>query len=188
MVVWEIVGWSGTALYVVSYILLALRLLPAGRSYYMLNIVAAVFVAAVSVAKGSVQAVAINGLWAVASVYGFLGSSPPLLGLRPVIARAAVATLVVGGLVALPWAGLPLSASWMAWGSVVGFTAAYMLFVGGLMAALEFHFFNLVASTAILPALVLDANWPVVALETLWAIAAVAGIVSNLALSRRRGL
>jgi hypothetical protein len=186
MLAWEIVGWLGTALYLLAYGLLALRILSAGRAYYLLNVFSAAFVAAVSVAKGSAQAAAVHGLWSLASVYGVFGLSPPLLGLRPPVVRAAVLLLVGGGLVAMPWAGLVLSAEWMAWGSLAGYTGAYVLFVGGRMALLEFHIFNLVASAAILPVLVLDANWPTFVLEFVWMIAAVAGIVADIAARRGR--
>jgi len=185
MLVWEIVGWLGTALYLLAYALLALRTLPAGRAYFLLNVFAAAFVAGVSVAKGSVQAVFVHGLWSVASIYGACGVAPPILGLRPPVVRVAVALLVAGGLAAMPWAGLAVSAGWMAWGSVVGYTGAYVLFASGRMAALEFHIFNLVASAAILPVLVLDANWPTFALEFVWMIVAIAGIVADIASSRR---
>jgi len=185
MFVWEAVGWLGTAFYIVAYALLALRVLPAGQLFYVLNIIAAVFVVIVSVSKGSIQAVAINGLWAGASVYGFCGVSPPLFGLRPVMVRIVVAGLVGGGAVAALLIDPPLPGEWMAWGSVIGYTGAYVLFVGGRMRALEFHVFNLVSSIAILPALVFDSNLPVIALELVWAMAALAGIVTDIAASRR---
>jgi len=185
MIFWEIVGWLGTALYILAYALLAGRVLPAGRAYFLLNVFAAVFVATVSVDKGSVQAVFVHGLWAVASVYGVCGVAPPLFGLRPAVVRVVVAAFVVGGLAAMPWVGLEASAGWMAWGAVVGYTGAYVLFTGGRMAVLEFHIVNLVASAAILPALALDANWPTFALEFIWLVVAAVGIVVDLAASRR---
>lgn len=188
MLVWEIVGWIGTALYVLAYVLLALRMLSADRVYYGLNVVAALFVAAVSVAKGSAQAAAINGLWAAASVYGVCGLTPPHPWLRPFIVRIAVAIQVGGGLFALRWVGLGVAASWMAWGSVATYTGAYVLFVGRRVAPLEFHIVNFIASTAILPVLILEANWPVVALEVAWAVAAMIGIGSDIAASERRGV
>jgi hypothetical protein len=186
MVVWEAVGWVGTAIYVLAYILLALRVLPAERAYFLANLVAAVCVAAVSVAKDSPQAVAINALWAVASLYALCGRMPPLLGLRPIHARVVVAGLVGAGLIAMPAMGIPFGASLLGWGSVVGFTAGYILFVSQKIVSLEFHIFNLVAATAILPALILAANWPVVVLEAVWAAAALAGIVSDAVAARRR--
>jgi len=186
MVVWEIVGWIGTAIYVLAYLLLALRILPAERVYFLANLVAAVCVAAVSVAKDTPQAVAINVLWGVASLYALCGTTPPLLGLRPIHARIVLAGLVGAGLIAMPFTGIAFGASLLGWGSVVGFTAGYILFVGQKIVSLEFHIFNLVAATAILPALVLAANWPVVALETVWAMAALAGIVADVVAARRR--
>lgn len=185
MNLWEIVGWTGTTLYLVAYALLASRILAAGRIYFLLNVFAAVFVAAVSVAKGSVQAIFVHGLWSVASVYGVCGVAPPLLGLRPPAVRVVVAVLVGGSLIAMPWAGLPLSVEWMAWGSVVGYTGAYVLFTAGRMAVLEFHIVNFVASAAILPVLALDANWPTFALEFAWMIVAAAGIAVDIDASRR---
>jgi hypothetical protein len=185
MIFWEIVGWLGTALYLLGYALLAFRIVSAGRVYFLLNVFAAAFVAAISVAKGSVQAVFVHGLWSFASVYGVCGIAPPLLGLRPPVVRVVVVVLVVGGLAAMPWAGLAVSAGWMAWGSVVGYTGAYVLFAGGRMAVLEFHIVNLVASAAILLVLVLDANWPTFTLEFVWMIVAAAGIVVDIAASRR---
>jgi len=182
---WDIVGWLGTALYLLGYALLASRVLSAGRAYFLLNVFAAAFVAAVSIAKGSVQAVFVHGLWAVASVYGVCGLAPPLFGLRPLLVRVAVSAFVVVGLAAMPWVGLAVSSGWMAWASVVGYTGAYVLFTSGRMGMLEFHIVNLVASAAILPVLVLDANWPTFALEFVWLVVAAVGIVVDVAASRR---
>ncbi|NIV94845.1 hypothetical protein GWN42_19145 [candidate division KSB1 bacterium] len=182
----EIIGWFGFALYLIAYFLLAINRIAAGTLYFSLNIVAALGITVVSMYKGTYQAVVVNVLWIGISCLGitqyklrnFFDARTPFR-ISMIILLAIAVALVLSG--QDHWA-----IALLGWIYVLAFILSYLLFVDRRITLFEFHIWNFVAPLSILPKLIVDANWPVFALEVFWALSASFGIAQKFILVRER--
>lgn len=172
----ETIGWLGTGTYLVAYGLLSAKIIRAEALYYRLNILGASGIVVVSWAKGTWQAVAINVLWIVLSLYGLLGKSPPVRAVSPRGARGVVAVVAAAALAAFSMGSWHLGIELLGWVSFLAFFLGYALFVSGRISQREFHVWNLVAPTVLLPELWVHRNAPVFVLEAVWALSAAVGL------------
>ncbi len=170
----EIIGWCGSILYLLSYILLAVNLLERGKFYYYLNIVAAVFVVIISLEKTTYQAVVINLLWgaiSLNSLYKYIQTKAPV---KPSVFRFInlfLLLICIGLIFSNTSAGIQV----FGWLSVAYFISSYFYFASNYISEREFHIWNFLAALAIIPQLYVDQNWPVIVLEIFWAAFAVWG-------------
>lgn len=174
---YELLGWFGTAVYLVNHALLSARRIRRGNVYFAGNAIAAAVIAVSSFALPSWQAVVVNGFWVVASVAGLLGASIAA-SVRP---SARGLWLLCGAIAAI---GLLLSvydqylaAATIGWSATLLFCGVYLLFAVGDLAQRSFLLCNAAAAFGLLPILTLDNNWPVVALEVAWGTLSLAGLL-----------
>jgi hypothetical protein len=179
MHLFEITGWAGFILYLIAYMLLATNHITAGKLYYILNILAAVCITVVSVYKGTVQAVLVNLLWGLISCTGLSGTKIRSHADITAIFRFLIIGLFGTSAVLFVFGQEYWTIRLLAWIYVLAFIISYWLFISHKISVFEFHIWNLVASLTILPKLIVDYNWPVFALEILWALAAVTGLAKN---------
>lgn len=176
-----VIGWLGTATYLLAYALLAGGIIGSGRLYYAMNGAAALAVSAVAASTATWQSVTVNLLWAAISVYGYFALPLPVGWVAPRWARGTVAMLICGGLLGIVAAVFhePLfhaGVTVLGWGAVAAFLCGYALFVARKIDRAAFHGFNLAAAAAILPQLWVHGNWPVLVLEVCWGLAAAVGL------------
>ena len=176
---WSAAGWIGTVLYLSSYGYLSVAPEPQRSTYYGCSLVAAALVAVSSVYFRTWQSVLINAFWCFVSYRALLGRNLALGRFRAAVVTGSLAaiTAAAGG----TWwlSSFDAAASVLAWGATVAFCAGYLLFAAQRIGRPAFLGYNLYAASALLPRLVFDANWPVVALETAWALISVAGLASR---------
>ncbi|MEM6639828.1 MAG: hypothetical protein AAF610_07985 [Pseudomonadota bacterium] len=171
----SVIGWVGTCLYLINHGLLSFGRIERGRTYYAVNGTAAALVTVSSVSLGSSQAVVVNGFWVVVSVLGLLQISLPLLrGTQDRHLFWLCAAIAVGAL-AIAIQNPTLAIRVLGWSGTILFCGGYLLFAAGRMENGPFLMANAVAAFILLPVLVLDTNWPVVALESVWGILSTAG-------------
>lgn len=174
-----LIGWAGTLIYLLGHAYISLQPRWKPLLYYGGNFIAGSSLVASSLALGSWQAVVINGFWA--------GISLAVLG-RVSLARLGFARIWLDAVfVALLGAGLAAAVvepAWavriLGWSSAVVFCAGYLLFSAQRLPPQGYFLYNAYAASALLPQLIVDANWPVFVLEACWA------VLSLYAWSRRR--
>lgn len=173
----ETLGWLGTAVYLINHALLSTRRVRRGHVYFAGNAVAAAVIAISSFVLPSWQAVVVNGFWVVASIAGLMGVS--LAGKRRPSARGL--WLLCGAIAAI---GLVLSvhdqylaAATIGWAATILFCGVYLLFAVGDLEQRSFLLCNAAAAFGLVPILLLDGNWPVVALEVAWGTLSLGGLL-----------
>lgn len=173
------VGWMGSFLYVLAYVLLALKRIPPGHLYFSLNVIAAIGVILVSLMKGSYQAIALHLLWGGVSIcalthYRLSAIAIDVAWLRiPTFGMLAFAATLF--LADYPRLGIAV----IAWACVFVLSLSYLLFVEVKITALEFHIWNFLAAALIVPQLFLDGNWQALVLEVIWTLASLVGVCNN---------
>ncbi len=181
----ETIGWLGFLLYLIAYLLLATKIITANFTYYLLNIIAALFVVIISVLKGTVQTIVINVIWGVISYLAIIHYRLKLSLLNPVYFRFLhIAIFLISALSALidPYWSVVL----FGWCSVFYFLDALLLYSNKIIKQSEFHIWNFLAAVTILPQLIHDSNWQVLALEVCWALFAVYGLIAELVIKEKR--
>ncbi len=174
----EIVGWCGSLLYLLSYILLAVNLIEKGKGYYYLNIIAAIFVIIISLEKTTYQAVVINLLWGMISLnslYRFFKTKAPIK--LSVFRLINILLLLI--FTSVLFLNVTEGINLFGWLSVVYFISSYFYFASSYISEKEFHIWNFLAALSIIPQLYIDQNWPVIVLETFWAAFAVWGYIKE---------
>jgi hypothetical protein len=161
-------GWLGTVTYLLNHAYISL--VPQWRPsiYYGANLVAALALVATSLHSQSLQAVAINGFWALLSIallYGLPVAKLPFSS-RLFHQLLLVFAIAIGYLSSVNGAQAVIA---LGWSSVFVFSAAYLLFSSGKMKTRHYLAFNGYAALALMPQLWLDQNWPVFGLEVAWA-------------------
>jgi len=164
----SILGWIGAAIYLVAYVLLTLDFLAAGSIYLMLNVLAASLVMVVSVDKASWAAFFINGAWSIVSLYSWAGGSLSLSQFMLPLTRWGIGTAFLPVIVLFCSGKISNALSILAWCSFLSYILPYVLFLGHKIGRNEFHFWNLLAATVIIPSLFVDQNWPVIAIQVFW--------------------
>lgn len=181
----ETIGWLGFLLYLLAYLLLATKIITANFTYYLLNIIAALFVVIISVLKGTVQTIVINVIWGLISYLAIIKYRLKFSMLRPSFFRIWHITIfIISGFFVLidPYWSVIL----FGWCSVFYFLDALLLYSNNIIKQSEFHIWNFLAAVTILPQLIHDSNWQVLVLEICWALFAVYGLIAELVIKEKR--
>jgi len=176
----SLLGWAGMALYTLAFVAVASGLLPRSPRYFLANLVAACAVAISSAALASWQAVAVNVAWALLSANALAGRRIVLPIWVPHVVHLAVAGLVAATLWQLGARGGPAAVEMLAWFSLLGFVYSYLAFANFLMGPTAFHVWNFAAATSLIPQVLREGNYPVLAIEVLWASVAIYGLVREM--------
>ncbi|MDJ0595220.1 MAG: hypothetical protein QNJ72_35450 [Pleurocapsa sp. MO_226.B13] len=175
----ELLGWAGTATYFLAYILFTVKVISVDGLYLSLNIVASILIIIVSVAKSSWSAVLINFFWGVITISKAINCSLKLPRQGKLIFQVLMVILLAIGLsyslVGNRYFGMLI----LAWCSTIGYSLSYLLFLNRELKLIEFHFWNFLLAIILIPQLVLDNNWQVVAIEIFWAGIALGGILNR---------
>ncbi len=177
----EILGWAGTATYFLAYILLTFKVISMDNLYLSLNIVAPVLIIIVSVAKSSWSPVLINFFWGVITISKAINCSLKLPRQGKLIFQVLMGLLLGIGL------SCSLAGNWyfgiliLAGCSTIGYSFSYLLFLNRKLKLIEFHLWNFLLAIILIPQLVLDNNWQVVAIDIFWAGIALWGIAGSVA-------
>lgn len=175
----EIVGWIGSFLYLLAYLLLALKRIGPGCRYLSLNGAGAICLLLVSLTKHSYQAVALHLLWGGVSICAL--ARYRLRTVRTDSAWLRIPALgMFGFAVCLFLAGYTqLGIAIIAWACVFVLIFSYLLFVEVKISTLEFHIWNFLAASLMVPQLLVDSNWQALVLEVVWALASLVGVGNN---------
>lgn len=170
-------GWVGTLASLGNHAMLSFGRIERGRPYYSINIGAALLVTVSSAVLPSWQGVAVNGFWVLASVAGYLGITVRLTDAAS--ARGLLAVCLVLAAVAGARAFIDMDAAlrWLGWSATVLLCGSYLLFAVERMSQRAFLSCSAVASFCLVPVLLVDQNWPVVALEFVWGVLSVIGLL-----------
>lgn len=171
-----VLGWFGTVLYLANHAYISLNAEWRQRVYYTGNLLAAVALVISSAFTQSWQAIVINGFWAVISFCLLRDVKFDHLSCGPRFFHSVMALFGVA-IAGAFWADGGLGITVMGWSSAFAFSAVYLMFSAGRMLLRHYLLWNLYASTAMLPQLWLDANWPVFTLEVCWGIISLYGAV-----------
>ena len=172
-----LIGWVGTVLYLGNHGLLAFDRIARGQKYYAINLCAAALVTASSLILASWQALVVNGFWVGVSLLGLLGVRlAPLRGvsLRALLTLCAVLATAAAFAAITDW---PLGIRLLGWSATALFCGIYLLYAVERISAQQFLAGNAAAAFCLVPVLTLDQNWPVVALELVWGVLSVIGLV-----------
>lgn len=168
----EVVGWSGTLLYLAAQILLSVYALPR-KKYVLLNALAAFLVSVYSLYAWSLQPVFINVVWTALSLIGLkvmageIAAGPK----RPVAGnRVSLLIMNLGAVVFLLgyWL-LDISlVLWLSWLSFWLYSATYFSFIFFRLSDFWFFLYCIVSAAIIIPQLYIDSNYPVIGVQALW--------------------
>jgi hypothetical protein len=174
----EVIGWFGTVLYLINHVYISLNSQYKKHIYYVGNAIAAIALVLSSLVVNSMQAVIINGFWAVVSI--------ALLLKLPVhkfpFSRRAFYTIfvcIVGLILYRYVVESNLDLMLMGWFSAYIFCLGYLLFSGDKLKHSNYLILNFVAATALIPQLWYDHNLPVLTLEIAWAIISLYGVIKK---------
>lgn len=166
--IYLIIGWMGTALYLLNHAVYSVHSNYSLRKYYIFNFLAALFVTINSVYLLSYQPVVTNVYWMVVSILGFLSFEEyprvypkrVFYGLGAILICASVALWAYGQFTAFELMG---------WLSVFVYCSSYFLLVTEKFSRREYQIGSFIAAVLIIPSLFLKQNWPMVVLEVAWA-------------------
>jgi len=177
-----ILGWFGSALYLINhgYISVVKNWHP--TIYYGGNLIAALSLVVSSLMMFSYQAVVINAFWALISV---------LLLIKVDVAKVPISKRIfnLGFVFILAW--LAFSAfqhgwgsftfhAYLGWSSSYVFCLSYFLFCSKKLSHINYLLFNFYAASALLPLLWSQQNWPVFSLEICWALISAYGVFKRI--------
>ncbi|MCU7891352.1 MAG: hypothetical protein KZQ78_06955 [Candidatus Thiodiazotropha sp. (ex Ustalcina ferruginea)] len=174
----SLIGWLGTAIYLLNYAYISL--LPVWRKWIFFggNLIAALCLILSSTVIGSWQAVAVNGFWAMISLLLLIGIriALPLLFIRLIWVMAGLFGFAI---ILACFKGIALTISLFGWSSVFIFCCGYLLFSAQHMAPRHYFILNTYAALALMPQLWLDNNWAVFWLEVIWASLSLLGVIQK---------
>lgn len=166
----EIIGWIGSIIYIIAYILLAYKLIEKEKLYYLLNKIAASLIIIISLYKNTTQPIVINGLWLYISYLGYRKKKLKITFLTPLIMHFITTGMIIAAILVNFIYNFQFSFDILAWLSVFAFSSSYFLYSNDYIKENIFHLYNLTAALAIIPKMILFDNFQVVVLEVLWAI------------------
>lgn len=175
----EVLGWLGTTTYFLAYILLTVGFISIGSLYLSLNIVAAILVIIVSVAKASWSPVVINFLWGLITISQIIDYPLRFPRQGKLIFQVLMGLLLSSALSSALVGNQHLAVTLLAWCSTIGYSLTYLLFLNGWLRLIEFHRWNFLLAVVLIPQLLLDNNWSVIAIEIFWAGIALWGILNQ---------
>lgn len=164
----EFLGWFGTTLYLINHVYLSFCRDWRRGFYYSGNLIAASSLVASSAYLQSWQAVAINAFWAIISILILFK-----LNLRklPLTSRRFILLFLVTLLICVVAYLKAPDQIWnlVSWIAAVLFSLSYLMFSAAKMPARYYQLCNFFAAGMCLPALWIQANYAVFALEVAWA-------------------
>jgi hypothetical protein len=162
------IGWLGTFLYLINHIYISLETNWKNNIYYGGNTLAAICLIISSYYNASWQAVVINIFWASISIALLLGAN-----LSTIKLNKRFFYIVFIGMSLMLFVNYLMQSQFdlalLGWISAFIFSGAYLLFSAKKMLPRYYLCWNAFAAIALLPQLWLDHNWPVFALEVIWA-------------------
>lgn len=175
----EAIGWFGTCLYLVNHFYISV--IPTWKKpvYYTGNLVAALALVISSLSVSSMQAVSINGFWALISLL-LLAHVP--IDKIPFSRRAFYVILVVfiGAIIYSSIKNNNADFVLMGWFSTYIFCFGYLLFSSDKLIHTNYLLLNFVAAVVLIPQLSVDQNYPVLILEVAWAIISLYGVAKKM--------
>lgn len=178
MIFFELIGWLGSFIYILSYFLLSYKIIDKGKLYYLLNKLAALLVVVISIIKNTFQPVFINAIWLYISYLGYHNKSINIKFLNKNILHWVSLVFFVFSIIAI-FINIELSFDILAWFSVFGFSASYFLYSMNLLKEKAFHFYNFLAAISLIPKMIIFSNHQVVLLEALWALFALIAYIKS---------
>ncbi|PTB85543.1 hypothetical protein C9928_06685 [Pseudidiomarina aestuarii] len=173
------IGFIGTSLYLFAYAYLTFYSGKNERIYVGINAIAAGILAYTSFQLGSGQAVLVNGFWLIASLkilwFGF-STSKLVIPFKYYLVALLGSLLLSLFLIARVLSDAVVIIGWF---SAVNFCFAYYLFLSRQVTARQYHILNMLSAGCIIPALWIEQNWPVVALELCWVVISVHGVLNH---------
>lgn len=170
----SILGWLGTALYLLNHAHISCVKEWNRQLYFSVNLVAGILLIAASVALNSWQAVVINVFWVMISLQCLCGLKLKPLFISVTLFRT-VMLLFWGWIVVLWFVEGELSLTLLGWSSALVFSVAYLLFAFERISHGHYFLWNAYAALALLPELWVDGNLPVFVLEIFWALISIVG-------------
>lgn len=174
----EIIGWIGSFIYILSYFLLAYKIISKGKLYYLLNKIAAGLIVIISLIKNTYQSIAINSIWLYISYMSYHKKEVKSFFLNSFIMHL-VSTLFFLVFIVCIFIDIKLSFEVLAWYSVFGFSTSYLLHSKEDISEEIFHLYNFSAALSLIPKMILFENYQVVVIEVLWAIFALSAYIKN---------
>lgn len=175
----SLAGWLGTVVYLACYAYVGLVERWRPRPYFGGNLLAAALLATTSAVLGTWQAVGVNAFWFVVSLRRLQGGDVAPASLSPRLLLGAVVALVAAA-AAAALADLTLTVALLGWSGMAAFCGGYLFFAAGRLTLRRFHAYNAWGAVSLLPQAITDANWPVVGLESAWALlSAIAWILGS---------
>ncbi|MDJ0717388.1 MAG: hypothetical protein QNJ54_24750 [Prochloraceae cyanobacterium] len=175
----EMLGWLGTAIYLLAYILLTVEFISMGGLYLSLNIVAPILVIIVSVPKASWSAVLINFFWGFITISQIINLTLRFPRQGKLIFQVLMGVLLGSSLSCTLVGNQHLAVTTLAWCSTIGYSLSYLLFLNGWLKLIEFHRWNFLFALILIPQLLLDNNWQVIIIEIFWAGIGLWGILNR---------
>jgi len=176
IIVLETIGWIGSILYISAYFLLSNKTIEQGSLYYLLNIIAAIFVLVVSVYKNTIQPVFLNLFWAYFSYIAYKKIKFRFNFIHVKIFNLCIVFLLIFSLASILISKYHLALDILAWTSVFTFVVSYYLYSMHKIELHQFNIYNLIAPLVIIPKMYVFENYQVVVLEIIWAILALKAI------------
>lgn len=163
----ELIGWVGSIIYILSYLLIAYNLIPKGKLYYLLNKIAAILVIIISVYKNTYQPIVINTIWLYISYLGYYKKEIQVSFLNKYIMYSVSVLFFITTFFFL-LIDYKLAFDILAWFSVFSFSISYFLYSMNEIKEKIFHFYNFLAAISLIPKMLLFDNYQVASLELLW--------------------
>lgn len=174
----EFLGWVGTILYLINHAYLSFTKNFKDNVYYSVNLVAALSLVVSSLYLHSWQAVAINIFWAAVSMLMVFKLS---LRELPLTSRRFLFLLLFTLLISVFAYLRAPDQIWnlVSWIAAVIFSLSYLMFSASRMSAKNYQKANFLAAIMCLPALWIQMNFAVFALEVAWASISVWSVIKN---------
>ncbi len=163
-----ILGWVGTAAYLINHIYLSTNRDYNERLYFSVNFPAASALVASSFVIESWQAVATNLFWAIVSLAALCKMRFDFV--KVVSERWVLLLIFLLAGVGVLWAIFDFhrGMSILGWAATLLFSAAYLFLATHSIRRRRFLGFNVFAAFSLVPILYLQSNWPVMVLECAW--------------------
>ena len=168
MNIFEVIGWIGSFIYILSYFLLAYKIIDAGKFYYLLNKIAATLIVIISFIKNTFQPIVINSIWLYISYMAYHNKEIKVSFLNRYFLHIGSLLLISISVIYL-FIDIEISFEIFAWFSVFAFSTSYLLYSTEGLSEKYFHFYNFIAAISLIPKMILFENYQVVFLEVLWA-------------------
>lgn len=170
-------GWLGTSIYLLAFLLLSFKLIPANRLYLSLNVIGSSILVFYAILIASYQIAVINSIWIMISLLAKKQKLPALEFLDNRTFTAVFIGLVTGQIGALFHGDFDLIIEMLGWISAWIYLAGYSVFLSNTINLNQYRYWNFIGPLTILPVLYMDGNWPNFTSNTVWLIIALFSIV-----------